>query len=153
MTPYELYLALTAPADGAPLWGTDWIADFDKVMTLDTDNDSRTEEDGDIPHFSLITGKLVNSETSRPMRKETAKTEIEYDTNSSDALVKRETQVAIREDGTVAVKGVRSLAGEKLVGRSWRGLSPPPTESDEGAEVEIGRDGVARGYKSGAEVT
>jgi len=42
---------------------------------------------------------------------------------------------------------VRSLAGEKLVGRSWRGLDVG--DSGEGAEVEIGRDGVARGYRSG----
>ena len=107
------------------------------------------EGEQDIPHFSLVTGKLVYSETSRPMRA-VPKTTIEYDTNEEGALVKRETQVAIREDGSVAVGGVRSLAGEKLLGRTWRGLDPPSEREGEkeGAEVEIGRDGVARGYRS-----
>lgn len=147
MTPYELYLALTAPSDGAPLWGTDWIADFDRVMSLNINYESPSEEQEDVPHFSLVTGKLVHSETSRPMRS-VPKTTIEYDTNDS-ALVKRETQVALKEDGTVAVRGVRSLAGEKLVGRSWRGLDSLVVGEKEGAEVETGLDGVARGYRSG----
>jgi diphthamide biosynthesis protein 2 len=149
VTPYELYLALTAPVDGAPLWGTDWIADFERVMSLATDLEPPPEEQEDIPHFSLVTGKLVNSETSRPMRSG-PKTAIEYDTNDS-ALVKTETQVALREDETVAVRGVRSLAGEKLVSRSWRGLDSLVAGDKEGAEVEIGLDGVARGYRSGSD--
>jgi hypothetical protein len=109
------------------------------------------DEEEDVPHFSLVTGKLVYSETSRPMRTR-AKVAIEYDDSGDKeaALVKRETQVAVREDGTVSVRGVRSLAGEKLVGRSWRGLDGIETGTgEEGAEVEIGRDGVARGYRSG----
>jgi diphthamide biosynthesis protein 2 len=143
VTPYELYLALTAPADGAPNWGTDWISDFERVMTLDTTVTDENEED--IPHFSLVTGKLVYSDQSRPMQG--PRTTIEYD-DGDTAIVKSETQLAIRGDGTVAVKGVRSLAGEKLRGRSWRGLGVSET-SDGGAEVEIGRDGVARGYRDG----
>ena len=149
MTPYELYLALTAPADGAPQWGTQWISDFERVMSLPAGD----LEEEDIPHFSLVTGKLVYSETSRPMRG-APKTTIEYDTNDDGALVKRESQVAVREDGSVAVRGVRTLAGEKLIGRSWRGLEIARGEEleGEGAEVEIGRDGVAKGYKYGDNV-
>lgn len=114
-------------------------------------NKSNDEEDEDIPHFSLVTGKLVYSETSRPMRQQTLpKTQIEYDSpnGTRSELVKRETQVAIREDGTVAVGGTRTLAGEKLLARGWRGLDPEGKDGDEeGAQVEFGRDGVARGYK------
>jgi hypothetical protein len=117
-------------------------------MTL---SPSPNNDDNDIPHFSLITGKLVYSETSRPMRTTSAapKTQIEYDNNNNSALIKSETQVAVREDGTVAVRGVRSLAGEKLVSRGWRGLKPEGKEGEdgEGAKVEVGRDGVARGYR------
>jgi hypothetical protein len=80
----------------------------------------------------------------------TPRTEIEYD--DQGALITRETNVAVRKDGTVAVKGVRSLAGEKLVGRSWRGLDGPVRE-DGGAVVEIGRTGVARGYRVVDETT
>ena len=137
-----MYLALTAPADGAPQWGTEWISDFERVMTLDTPDN--VEED--VPHFSLITGKLVYAEQSRPMRMG-PRTTIEYD-EGDQAVVKSETQVAVREDGTVAVMGVRSLAGEKLRGRSWRGLEIGE-DRKEAAEVEIGRDGVARGYRDG----
>jgi len=104
------------------------------------------EEEEDMPHFSLVTGKLVYSSQSRPMQV-LPRTKIEYD-DAEGAIVKSETQVAIREDGTVAVKGVRSLAGEKLQGRSWKGLEVSETNV-EGAEVEIGRNGVARGYRSG----
>jgi len=115
-----------------------------------TTNDD-DEGDVDIPHFSLVTGRLVYSETSRPMRLNTMpKTHIEYDTGnaSQTELVKSETQVAVREDGTVAVRGRRSLAGEKLLARGWKGLNPEEKDGEEdGAQVEIGRDGVARGYK------
>ena len=118
-------------------------------MSPSPNNDDN--DDNDIPHFSLITGKLVYSETSRPMRTTSAvpKTQIEYDTTNNSALVKSETQVAVREDGTVAVRGVRSLAAEKLVSRGWRGLKPEVKEGEdeEGAKVEVGRDGVARGYR------
>ena len=121
-------------------------------MTLSPSPNNNDDDDNDVPHFSLITGKLVYSETSRPMRTTSAtpKTQIEYDNNNNNsALVKSETQVAVREDGTVAVRGVRSLAGEKLVSRGWRGLKPEVREGEdeEGAKVEVGRDGVARGYR------
>ena len=59
----------------------------------------------------------------------------------------REDAVAVRRDGTVAVGGVRSLAGERLLGRSWRGLENDAAGEDDGAVVEMGRDGVARGYR------
>ena len=66
-------------------------------------------------------------------------------------LVKREGgaggEVAVRADGSVVVRGVRSLAGEKLRSRSWRGLVDESGTGEEGAEVEMGREGVARGYK------
>lgn len=125
-------------------------------MSLSTPlNNDINEEDDDTPHFSLVTGKLVYSSTSRPMRLTNPKTQIAYDddnTNSdhrNSALVKSETQVALREDGTVAVRGVRSLAGETLMNRGWRGLKPEEQEGQEnGAKVETGRDGVARGYRA-----
>jgi len=117
-------------------------------MTLNTE--PIEEEEEDIPHFSLVTGKLVYGEQSRPMNA-LPKTQIEYDDHQG-ALVKSETQLAVRKDGTVAVKGVRSLAGEKLRERSWKGLESSNI-NDEGAEVEIGRDGVARGYRSGHQKT
>jgi hypothetical protein len=143
VTPYELSLALNTPVDGAPAWGTDWISDFATVMTFDTP-EVAPEEDEDIPHFSLVTGKLVHTQTSRPMKIHKS-TEEDYD--ATDALVKSERQVAVRKDGTVAVRGVPSLAGRKLVERSWKGLEGSVGD-DLGAEVEIGRDGVARGYKA-----
>ena len=59
-------------------------------------------------------------------------------------------ELAVREDGRVVVRGIRSLAGENLRGRSWRGLVDEKREGEEeGAEVVEGRDGVARGYKRG----
>jgi diphthamide biosynthesis protein 2 len=118
-------------------------------MSLNDTTASNMDLDTDIPHFSLVTGKLVYSEQSRPMLNK-PKTTIEYDVGDG-ALVKAQTDVAIRKDGSVAVRGVRSLAGEKLRGRTWMGLDGGNGE-DEGAEVEIGRDGVARGYRLGGTV-
>ena len=143
MTPYELWLALTAPADGAPAWGTQWITNFSHILTLQDPLPSNDHED--IPHFSLITGKLVDPTQSRPMLRTVPKMEILYDENPG-TLVPREDAVAVRRDGTVAVGGVRSLAGERLLGRSWRGLENGAAGED-GAAVEMGRDGVARGYR------
>src|SRR5204862_1555674 len=133
VTPYELYLALTAPADGAPQWGMQWISDFEQVMSLPPPD---SEDQEDIPHFSLVTGKLVYSESSRPMRV-VPKTTIEYGKNEDGALVKRESQVAVREDGSVAIRGVRTLAGEKLAGRSWRGLEMGRGEEGEGEGAKV----------------
>ena len=76
--------------------------------------------------------------------------QLEYD-QADGALVKRTGggDVAVREDGSVVVAGVRSLAGEKLRGRSWRGLVDEGPGGEEGQEVEMGREGVARGYHAG----
>jgi len=143
VTPYELWLALTAPPDGAPAWGAQWITNFADILTLQDPPPSIDHED--IPHFSLITGKLVDPTQSRPMHHTLPKTEIVYD-EGPGTLVPRESAVAVRKDGTVAVGGVRSLAGERLLGRSWRGLENGAGR-DGGAAVEMGRDGVARGYR------
>ena len=121
-----MYLALTAPSDGAPSWGSDWIADFDRILSLPSTNPSPSaaDEEDDVPHFSLVTGKLVYAEQSRPMR-HVQQQQVEYD-EGTGVLVKREGgaggEVAVRADGSVVVRGVRSLAGEKLRSRSWRGL-------------------------------
>ena len=144
MTPYELYLALTAPADGSPLWGSEWISDFERVMSLRTELPEENQDE-DVPHYSLVSGKLVHSDASRPMRR-VSRAQIDYDANDA-SLIKCSKQVMVKEDGTVSLRGVRSLAAEKLLERSWRGLDPP-NEGDGGSEVEIGRDGVARRYLS-----
>jgi len=53
------------------------------------------------------------------------------------------------------LRGTRSLAAEKLLSRTWGGLTPRDVEKEEdredGAVVEIGRDGVAREYHFGQE--
>jgi diphthamide biosynthesis protein 2 len=150
VTPFELYLALTAPADGAPEWGTRFLTDFSRVLTLSPPPAAQPDDEEDVPHFSLVTGKLVYPQQSRPMRHITPKTEIAYEDGAERGsqdrvLVRRETDLAVRKDGSVVIAGVRSLAGEKLRARGWQGLDSSFGDG-EGAEVEMGRDGVARGY-------
>jgi hypothetical protein len=150
VTPFELHLALTAPADGAPEWGTRFLTDFSRILTLSSPPGPQSEEEEDVPHFSLVTGKLVYPQQSRPMRHITPKTEIAYEDGSDKAsqegaLMRRETDLAVRKDGSVVIAGTRSLAGEKLRARGWQGLDSSFGDG-EGAEVEMGRDGVARGY-------
>ena len=150
MTPFELYLALTTPADGTPEWGTRFLTDFSRILTLPPPPAPQSNEEDDVPHFSLVTGKLVYPEQSRPMRHITPKTEIAYEDGAESqngALVLRETELAVRRDGSVVIAGMRSVAGEKLRARGWQGLDSSFGDG-EGAEVEMGRDGVARGYRN-----
>ena len=149
MTPWELYLALTAGADSAPSWGDDFIADFNNILSLPSSLADDDDERDDTPHFSLVTGKLVYAEQSRPMR-QVKQQPLEYE-QGEKALVKNAGigQVAVQEDGSVVVKGMRSLAGEKLRARSWKGLGDETGDGEEGAKVVEGRSGVARGYQEG----
>jgi hypothetical protein len=56
----------------------------------------------------------------------------------------------VREDGTASVRRGRILARERLVGWRWVGLDVTGMwTGEESVAVEIGWNGVARGYRSG----
>ena len=81
---------------------------------------------------------MISTQTSRPI----ARTNVEYEENSTGAMIPVENS----GEGQVTVRGVRSLAAEKLLQRSWSGLgSDDVTSGEEAAILEVGRDGVARG--------
>lgn len=81
-------VSVIALPNGPPSWGTQWVSDLSRVMTLSASPPPTEPEDLDVPHCSLLTEKLVYLERSRPMRHVTPKRKFEY--ASDGALVPRE---------------------------------------------------------------
>lgn len=151
VTPYELLLALNDELT----WSGKWETDFKKLlrdMEEDDENkvDPETNEDDDEPEFNPVTGKYVS--TSRPLRQLhhlqiTSKEEEDDDEDDSKTLVKK-------FSSTVAIKNTVSTSAVHLQNRHWTGLgsdfqnenSDEEYDPEEGALLEKGRGGVARGY-------
>jgi diphthamide biosynthesis protein 2 len=143
VTPYELELSLNPMIK----WTGDWITQFDKLLDQDDEsNDESTaaeshrdktlEGEDEAPEFNAVTGKFVS--TSRPLR---AIQHLEIQPS------KDENQLVNAFSKTVAIKGTVSTSAAYLQNREWTGLGSDFTDiGDEGALVEEGRDGVARGY-------
>lgn len=141
ITPYELVLAFEREVT----WTGQWTLDFNKALEdieLEIQEDKEKEEKfSDEPEFDVVTGKFVDS--SRPLRRmEHVSISIEGDNNKQ--LVKN---VA----GGVIVKGTVSTSANTLANRSWKGLGHGTSDfedevDEDGAELEDGISGVARGY-------
>ncbi|KAJ3358204.1 hypothetical protein HDU91_005284 [Kappamyces sp. JEL0680] len=133
VTPYELSLALDPTRYWNPSLYELNLEVLDPKIKSQISETEQRNEDGTMsdeePHFSLVTGGFaVNKHYTSRTRKETA---------GPDALVKR-------WDGTVSSYVSVSAGAEYLQSRSFQGL-----EVDLGsqvAELEIGREGIARGY-------
>lgn len=168
ITPWELGIAL-----GEREWEGQWIADFAEVLRMDegrqnedpveVTNSSSGREDGDAkeeasededapPQFDLRTGQYVS--TSRPLgarktsSKPSASIQSPGDAPTSSALTTTSRQKELALTGGVSSPAARYLK-EK---RTWQGLGSDFPSSDaevgetQGAVVEEGRSGVARGY-------
>ncbi|KAI0243181.1 Diphthamide biosynthesis protein 2 [Massospora cicadina] len=88
----------------------------------------------DAPHYSLITGKLVNPRRYRPTPA------VELDMGTQGALLKQ-------DQPTDIARALGSAAGEFLATRSFQGLEPSLGQGDVHL-AEEGRQGIARGYKN-----
>lgn len=141
VTPYELLLALSDELT----WTGKWVTDFNRILSdlgeeVKEEKESADQADDDAPEFNPVTGKYVS--TSRPLRRlqhlQITQDETEPESN---ALVKKLSLA-------VAIKGTVSTSAAHLQTRTWTGLgSDWDTEADqEGALVEDGRSGIARGY-------
>lgn len=151
ITPYELELALQPEVS----WTGKWVTDFKEVMEEAEDAEDEPEEapketekveednfEDDVPEFDPVSGKLVSSKPLRHLRHlEIELSQPKITDNDSHELVKR-------FSSQLAIGNTVSTSALKLQDRSWTGLGSDyqGTEDDEGAELEEGRTGIARGY-------
>lgn len=167
ITPFELGCAL----DKEKSWTGEWVTDFESLLEIDEEiKRSQAEQkergvpksgegddedsDDEPPEFDLRTGRYVS--TSRPLRQRREKL-LQENSNGNPSLALITSSSSSKQ--LSATGGVISPAAEFLRDkRSWRGLGSDfvveyekEGEKDvkEGAVVEIGRNGVARGYTVG----
>lgn len=164
ITPFELSCAL----DKEKSWTGEWVTDFESLLEIDEEAKRSQAEKGvakggegededsddEPPEFDLRTGRYVS--TSRPLRQRKEKP-LEENTNGDPSLALITSSSSSKQ--LSATGGVISPAAEFLRDkRSWRGLGSDfvveyekegEKGGKEGAVVEIGRNGVARGYTVG----
>ncbi|KAG7927755.1 hypothetical protein KL925_002113 [Ogataea polymorpha] len=143
VTPYELQLALKREIT----WTGQWITDFEAVMEQESEHeDSDHGDDGYMPEFNPVTGQLAASKPLRQIRH----LEVELgapETGGSDG------QLVSRFSNTLSIKNTVSTSANYLQTRAWTGLgSDFGTEELDGALVEEGRMGIARGYDYDKEI-
>ncbi len=166
LTPFELELALKG--DHERVWTGEWSSDFRKILDesaqptgkiqLNNDSDLYHEIDGsegrDIdsgpdsapPEFDLRTGRYISH--SRPMQKAiSSSTKIATGKNTATS------SLIERAKGDLAIIGGDISPGAEHLKskRTWKGLGSDFTigYEAEGAVVEQGRSGIAKGYTHG----
>jgi len=173
ITPFELSLALKGDAER--VWTGEWTSDFQAILEekvepgvtaqdsvndqeedghddSHVDGDFDSEEESAPPEFDLRTGRYVSH--SRPMRAVSSYSSKKADGNGHADAAK---SLIKRANGDLAqVGGVVSPGAEFLrSNRTWQGLGSDyeiAYEEDgsvQGALVEEGRSGIARGYAIG----
>ncbi|GEQ66786.1 hypothetical protein JCM33374_g449 [Metschnikowia sp. JCM 33374] len=165
VTPYELILAIGDDFS----WTGKWVTDFRNVLQEMGDEEAEEEEQkqqendynstaledqesDEEPEFNPVTGQYTSS--ARPLRRlqhlrvTMAENEEPEDGESagkeggsSGALVKK-------LSGAVALRGTVSTSAAHLQNREWTGLGSDWTDDvdEDGAAVEEGGSGIARGY-------
>ena len=146
ITPYELTMALNQEVT----WTGKWVTDFEAALKdveeeiangpNKDDDDMINKDESDAPEFDAVTGRLLD--TSRPLRS-LKHLELEGPTSEDKTLAKR-------VSGGTVIKGTVSTSVAHLQSRHWSGLgSDFKTDEEfeeEGATIEQGISGVARGY-------
>lgn len=151
VTPYELLLALSDELTWTGKWVTDFRAVLHGLGSADAQEpqpstgaaaspDSGSEDEA--PEFNSVTGQYVSN--ARPLRR-LRHLQISLEEDSTDgsngALVKK-------LSSAVAIRGTYSSSAAHLQTREWTGLGSDWTDQlTEGAEVEEGGSGIARGYE------
>lgn len=176
LTPFELELALKS--DDERVWTGEWRSNFQDILdaakksrtsgpgdaesseigkgaesTISPDGQIDSEEESAPPEFDLRTGRYISH--SRPMQPSAAATN-RANSNSArtgevgNALVKR-------ARGDLAIVGGEASPGAEYLRskRTWKGLGSDfeiayeDVEQPDGALIEEGRSGIARGYVNG----
>ncbi|CAF9915427.1 Diphthamide biosynthesis protein 2 [Imshaugia aleurites] len=159
LTPFELELALKA--DSERVWTGEWSSDFQSILQVSQSGDSAewrnghktggivdgkedreldSEEESAPPDYDLRTGRYVSH--ARPMRKPYL--------SASGSKNLPSNFLARRTSGDLAVVGGEASPGAEYLKskRVWKGLGSDfeIAYEDEGAIIEQGRSGIARGY-------
>ncbi|PNS21716.1 diphthamide biosynthesis protein 2 [Sphaceloma murrayae] len=164
ITPFELKLALTHERDR--IWTGAWDSNFQAILDGARDADTtqdvadateagvpsaeESDDESAPPEFDLRTGRYVSH--SRPMARSGRAREADGISQQSTSLIKRGGQDLAQIGGEVspAAEFLRSK-------RTWQGLGSDreisyqyDTEGRmQGAQMEEGRSGIARGYAVG----
>ncbi|KAJ6263389.1 2-(3-amino-3-carboxypropyl)histidine synthase subunit [Drechslerella dactyloides] len=159
VTPWEVSAALDG-GEGAGVdgWRGDWEA-FTKKLEIfeaargDVDDEEGEDDESEPPVFDLRTGRYISS--AQPMRAPKTSIAITSEENGSTAVTTTQKEKGL----TAMINNQISPAAEYLQQkRGWKGLGSDFTEVEydrdgnevwrggEGALVEEGRKGVARGY-------
>lgn len=151
VTPYELLLALSDELT----WTGQWVTDFRSILndigddyteqdTSHSEAPSGDEESGDeAPDFDPVTGSYVSS--SRPLRR---MEHLQIGGEEEHLNEKSDKSLVQRMSGTVSLKNTVSTSAAHLQNRQWTGLGSDFQEDvdPDGAVVEEGGSGIARGY-------
>lgn len=167
ITPFELSCAL----DKAKSWTGEWITNFESLLKFDeektrsqaeqkergvakTEEEEDEDSDDEPPQFDLRMGRYIS--TSRPLRqrKENTPKENSNGNSPSSALITSSSSSKQLTTGSIISPAAEFLRDR----RSWRGLGSDfvieyekegEKDGKEGAMVEMGKSGVARGYTVG----
>lgn len=149
VTPYELMLALSDELS----WTGKWVTDFKQVLgEFATDeepkegngNNDQDDDEDEEPEFNPVTGQYVSS--ARPLRR-LQHLQISQEAEKGENKTEDEHSLVKKLSGAVAIKNTVSTSAIHLQNRQWTGLgSDWANEDEEGATVEEGRGGIARGY-------
>ena len=162
ITPYELQLALMPQVT----WTGKWVTDFDAMLEkqdqeepLESEHpeDQTTgfvDEDHDefAPEFDPVSGTLKMNQPLRQLRHLELELDMENENRGTESTNDSETALVQRLSGTLSLGKTVSTAALGLQSRAWTGLGSDFQEEDaessssQGALVEDGRTGVARGY-------
>ncbi|KAI3403402.2 DPH2 [Candida oxycetoniae] len=157
ITPYELLLGLSDEL----CWTGKWVTDYKSVINeyiqddkleqqvIENGNNSSDEE----PEFDVVTGKYVN--TARPLRQINHLMVESREQSEEEEEEEENSQLVQKFSNTVSIRNTVSTSAMHLQNRHWTGLGSDFKDDDhsegnesrgEGAVVEQGRQGIARGY-------
>ncbi|KAI5965639.1 DPH2 [Candida pseudojiufengensis] len=155
VTPYELLLGLSDEVTWTGRWVTDYKTVIDEYRREGEEHEFKNEnENGETssdeePEFDPVRGRYVS--TSKPLRQI-------HHLSIKDASENDQTENALAErlSSKVAIRNTVSTSAMHLQNRHWTGLGSDyknnadsgdsSDDDDEGAIVQEGRQGIARGY-------
>ena len=150
VTPYELMLALKDEMT----WTGKWVTDYRSVLE-ELAEEGEAEEDREIdedysdeePEFDPVTGKFVQS---KPLRQQAYLQVTAEADDTTEAAASDANQLVKKFSTTMTIKNTVLTLAAHLQTRAWTGLGSDWKDDEdydeEGAVVEQGRGGVARGY-------
>lgn len=131
-TPYELYLALSSN-----IWSKHWITDFPNILSLKLDDENKFCQT-DEPHFSLITGRFMQSQV---LQENETLIENHLPSYHHTDIIKANEHTQLS-----TVHRIHSASADfhKNI-RTWHGLTKLEAET-EASKLEIGQQGIACKY-------